>query len=145
MSDKSKTEMDHPVAVNDYLSGDRLTYQGWRRAIRDGVLLGQICGDCGHLTAAPKAACARCGARSLTARPLPTGGEVYAETTILVAPKAFDGPYQIALVTLEGENEREQGRVLVQIDGEVDIGDPVEFVGVVEAEGDPGPLFAPPA
>ena len=64
-----------------------------------------------------------------------TAGEVYAETTVAVAPAGLDAPYQVALVSL-GE-----ARVIARIDGEVAIGDTVELSDVVEGEGGPAPVF----
>ena len=122
-------------AVADYLDDGDLTYSGWAEALRDGTLLGQHCTECGHATAAPKAACARCGSRDIGVVQLPTEGEVYAETTVAVAPADFDGPYQVAIVSL-GE-----ARVLARIDGEVSIGDAVELRDIVEVDGRPAPVF----
>lgn len=122
-------------AVGDYLADGELTYEGWARALRAGTLLGQHCGDCGHATAAPKAACARCGNRDLAVVQLPTEGEVYAETTIEVVPAGFEGPYQVVVVSLG------DARVMARVDGEVAIGDAVELHDVVEADGRPIPVF----
>lgn len=71
---------------------DELTYSDWVTAIRDGTVLGQHCRDCGHATAAPKAACARCGTRDIETVELPTTGTVYTETRLEVVPEGFDGP-----------------------------------------------------
>lgn len=122
-------------AVAGYLDDGDLTYRGWAAALRDGVLLGQHCTECGRATAAPKAACAHCGNRDPTVVQLPTEGEVYAETTVAVAPAGFDGPYQVALVSLGDV------RLMARIDGEVAIGDAVELRDVVEVDGQPAPVF----
>ena len=37
-----------------------LTCRKWAAALREGILLGQECSECGHVTAAPKVACAQC-------------------------------------------------------------------------------------
>jgi uncharacterized OB-fold protein len=112
------------------------TYDEWRRHLwEDQVLLGQRCHDCGHATAAPKAACVQCGARDLERIALPTGGEVYARTRIEVAPADFEGPYTVALIDL-GE-----ARVLARLEHEHEIGDAVELVDVYESDLGPAPVF----
>lgn len=122
--------------VDRFVQDGNLDHDAWKRALQDGALLGQVCDACGHATAAPKAACAMCGSLDLTATTLPTEGEVYAETTVAVAPEPFEGPYQIALVDLG------DAMVMARIDaeGDAEIGAPVELCGVVDGE-DPGPLF----
>lgn len=113
-----------------------LTYDGWVQALRDdGRLVGQRCRECDHATAAPKAACARCGGRDLETVDLPTDGEVYTVTTINAAPAAFEGPYHVGLVTVG------DARVMAHFEDAVDIGDRVELAGFVEDTGSPGPLF----
>lgn len=115
----------------------RLTHKEWKQALEDDVLLGQACADCGHETAAPKAACARCGSRDVDAVELPTAGTVYTETTVSVAPQQFgdDAPYTVAIVTLG------DARVMARVEGTVDIGDDVRLQGHVEADGEVAPLF----
>lgn len=122
-------------APERYLEDGALTAAAWRRALQDGVLLGQRCPDCGHVTGAPKAACARCGERDLVVEALPTAGEVYTETTIAVAPAGFDGPYRVGVVQL-GES-----RVLGRIPDDAAIGDGVALAGVVEADDRVAPRF----
>lgn len=122
-------------ALDDYLDDGALTNDGWTRALREGTLLGQRCAACGAATAAPKAACARCGSRDLEPVELPTEGEVYSETTIAVPPAGFSGRYQVAIVSLG------DAQVMAQIDGSVEIGDDVELQGIVESDERPAPLF----
>lgn len=113
-------------------------YEQWTETLHEEqVLLGQRCPDCGHETAAPKAACARCGSRTLESIRLHTEGDVYATTTINVAPDGFDGPYDVALIDL-GE-----ARTLGRVRGEPGIGDPVAVVDVFESEAGPAPVFGP--
>lgn len=116
---------------------ERLGYSEWAAALRDGELLGQECPECDHVTAAPKAACARCGSRDIATVPLPTEGEVYSETTIAVPPEGFNGEYQLALVEL-GE-----ARVLGRINGTVEIGDVVTFDEVITVDEYPALVFVP--
>lgn len=114
-------------APESFLDDDGLTARAWARALRAGVLLGQRCPACEHVTAAPKAACARCGERDLAVESLPTAGEVYSQTTIAVAPEGFEGPYRVGLVDL-GE-----ARVLGRLPADADIGEEVSLAGVVAA------------
>ena len=123
---------------------ERLTYAEWTRGLKEGRLLGQACGECANVLGTPKGACPHCGSRSLETVELPSGGEVYTETTVMVPPVGVDERgYQVAIVQV-GE-----GRVMGRIDaGEddarVDIGDGVELTGYVTGEGgDPAPLFRP--
>ena len=111
------------------------SYDDWCVALRDGRLLGQRCSDCGHETAAPKAACARCGGQSIERIELPTTGELYARTHVAIAPAAFDGPYDVGLVTVGG------ARVLARLDGSFEIGDELTLQGVVEGDDGPAPVF----
>lgn len=118
-----------------YLESGALTTAAWRRALRDGVLLSQRCPDCGHVTGAPRAACARCGARDLAVETLPTVGEVYTQTTIAVTPAAFEGPYRVGVVQLG------DARVLGRIPDDAAIGDEVSLTGVFEADDRVAPQF----
>lgn len=117
-----------------------LTHRTWSDALRSGRLLGQACADCGHVAGAPKAACTRCGSRAIETVELPTTGEVYTETTVMVPPEGIEERgYQVAIVQI-GE-----ARVMGRIEGdEVGIGDELRLTGYVTGEeGDPGPLFEP--
>ena len=118
-----------------FLEDGALTASAWGRALREGVLLGQACPSCGHVTGAPKAACARCGERDLALEALPTVGEVYTETTIAVPPEGFEGPYRVGLVQLG------DARVLGRIPDDAAIGDEVSLSGVVEADDRVAPRF----
>jgi len=116
----------------------RPDYEEWQSTLwEDGILLGQHCPDCGHETAAPKAACAHCGARPLETIRLPTEGKLYARTTVHVTPDGFDGPYDVALVELG------DARVLGRVIGRPAIGDPVAIADVIESEIGLAPVFGP--
>lgn len=116
---------------------EELTYEEWAATLREGTLLGQRCGDCEHVTAAPKAACARCGGRDLETTELPTTGEVYTETTLEVVPEDFDGPYQVALVALD------DARVMAHVPEGVEIGQRVELADTIEDDSAVAPVFEP--
>lgn len=129
--------MSDEALPTDAIESNELTYEDWAAALRDGRLLGQRCDDCDHVTAAPKAACARCGSRDLTATELPTTGEVYTETMLEVVPEGFDGPYQVALVTLD------DARVMAHVPSDVEIEQRVELTDAIEDDGAVAPVFEP--
>ncbi|MFC6991027.1 Zn-ribbon domain-containing OB-fold protein [Haladaptatus sp. GCM10025707] len=114
---------------------EHLKYDSWSEALKQGTLLGQECADCGHQTAAPKAACVRCGSRDIETIELETTGEVYSETTIAVSPVGFEAGYKIAIVHL-GE-----AKAVGRVSGDVEIGDTVTFSGAFEHDGQPTPQF----
>ncbi|USZ72043.1 Zn-ribbon domain-containing OB-fold protein [Natronosalvus halobius] len=116
---------------------DPLTHAEWTAALRDGRLLGQRCGACGNETAAPKAACNECGSREIETVELPTEGTVYTETTIAVAPAAFEGGYRVAVIDLGTEGN---ARVTARLESDADIGDAVAFSDVLEVD-EPVPVF----
>ncbi|SNZ06853.1 hypothetical protein SAMN06269185_1309 [Natronoarchaeum philippinense] len=121
--------------LSAYLSDGRLDADGWTAALADDRLLGQACLECEHVTAAPKAACARCGSRDLEPVELPEQGTVYTATRIEVAPEGFEAPYRVALVALG------DARVTARLDGDASIGDTVRFVGAIDTPEGPAPLF----
>ncbi|MFC6942056.1 Zn-ribbon domain-containing OB-fold protein [Salinirubellus sp. GCM10025818] len=139
----SETEGPAEEAGSESEDGDdlpELTFRTWSDALRSGRLLGQACPDCGHVAGAPKAACARCGSRAIETVELPTTGEVYTETTVMVPPEGVEERgYQVAIVRV-GE-----ARVMGRIEGEeVAIGDELRLAGYVRGEeDDTGPLFEP--
>jgi uncharacterized OB-fold protein len=116
---------------------ERLTYKRWVNELEEGRLLGQQCQDCDHETAAPKAACAVCGSRSLRTVELPETGTVYSVTTIHVPPEGFEEPYNIGLVAVGN------ARVTARIDGEVTIEDAVVFDGTIDTPAGTSPVFVP--
>jgi len=121
--------------LSAYLSDGRLDADGWTAALEDGHLLGQACPECEHVTAAPKAACARCGSRDLDPVELPEEGTVYSATRIEVAPEGFEAPYTVALVTVG------DARVTAHVPDDVEIGDEVRFRGATDSSEGPAPTF----
>lgn len=121
----------------DRESTDRLTYKQWVTELENGRLLGQLCRDCDHETAAPKAACAVCGSRRLRTVELPETGTVYSVTTIHVPPEGFEGPYNIGLVAVGN------ARVTARIDSAVTIEDTVVFDGTIDTTSGTAPVFVP--
>lgn len=122
-------------AVEQYVDGNTLTHNAWKQALRAGHIIGQECTNCNHRTAAPKAACTRCGGRDLNIVELPTEGTVFSETTLAVTPEQFSDEFQAGIVDLG------VARIMAQFEVEVEIGDVVELVGTVEEDSEPGPLF----
>lgn len=127
--------MSQQETFDQYMEDGELLFRGWAEAVRDGVLLGQECTECGHVTGAPKAACPYCGDRDIEVVRLPSEGEVYSETTIKVPPEGYEGEYQVAVIDVG------DARVLGRLDGGVDIGDPVELADYMEVKTEPAPVF----
>lgn len=125
------------TSVAEYVEKS-LEFAGCTEALRDEVLLGQECGNCGHIAMTPKAVCTTCGNTALEPIRLPTEGVVFSESSVSVAPKGFELGYQLALIEL-----RDTGgaRLLAQTDGGADIGDEIELMGVFEAGDAPCPIF----
>jgi len=121
--------------IDAYLTDGRLTTDGWRAALEDGVLLGQSCTACDHVTAAPKAACAHCGSRDISTVHLPEEGTVFSVSRIEVAPAGFDAPYHVGIVTLG------DGRITARLTRAADLGDTVEFVGAASTPEGLAPRF----
>ena len=113
-----------------------LTHEEWANALRDGDLLGVACVDCGATYGTPFAVCNDCGSRDVETTELPAAGEVYTETTIEVPPIGFEGPYQVGIVQLGN------ARVTARFKDRVEIGDRVSLDGVVDAGGEPAPVFS---
>lgn len=125
------TEQESPLDVD----ADAFGHAEWSEALRDGVLVGTACEDCGHVVATPKAACPACGSRSLALERLSTEGTVHTETTIGVPPEGFEERgYTVAVVTVD------ETRIMARIDDDIDIGDSVALDGVTEGD-DPAPIF----
>lgn len=127
------------AAVGTALEENRLDHELWEDALAEGTVLGLRCDNCGYVTSTPKAACTRCGSRSISAIELPDTGTVYTKTTIEVAPQEHGRGYQIALIEL-GEAKL-LGRIAE--DCHVEIGDTVELTGTYEHAGDIAAVFGP--
>ncbi|ELY37751.1 Zn-ribbon domain-containing OB-fold protein [Natronorubrum tibetense] len=116
---------------------DELTYEDWAKALREGTLLGQRCGDCAHVTGAPKAACARCGSLDLETIELSTTGEVFTETRLEVVPEGYERPHHVVLVSLG------DARVMAHVPEAVEIGQQIELTDTLEVDGAVAPVFEP--
>ncbi|GAB3035027.1 Zn-ribbon domain-containing OB-fold protein [Natronobiforma cellulositropha] len=118
------------------MSDDPYSHAAWVDALRDGVLLGGRCRECGWTSATPQAACLECATRDLEPTTLPLEGTLHTETTVAVSPTGFDAPYRVGIVDLGAT------RLLCRLEGDAAIGDPVAFAGTLEtADGEVAPLF----
>jgi uncharacterized OB-fold protein len=74
------------------------------RGLRDGALLLQHCGDCGHVQYYQQAMCRHCGGDNLSHRKASGRGKVHSFSVVHRAPgPAFkaDVPYAVLLIELE--------------------------------------------
>ena len=74
------------------------------RGLREGVLLLQHCGDCGHVQYYQQAICRQCGGENLRHRAASGRGKVHSFSVVHRAPgPAFkaDLPYAVLLIDLE--------------------------------------------
>jgi uncharacterized OB-fold protein len=135
MSQQSASESE----LEKMLGEPRLDHSSWMKALSEGTLLGLSCEECDYLTATPKAACPRCGSRSIAVVELPDTGTVYTKTTVEVAPAEHGTGYQIALVELD------DAKLLVRIEdgNRVEIDDEVELAGTYEYGDDVAAAFRP--
>jgi uncharacterized OB-fold protein len=82
---------------------DSDTARFWQ-GLREGQLLLQHCGDCGHIQYYQQAMCRACGSEHLVHRPASGRGKVHSFSVVHRAPgPAFkaDVPYAVLLVELE--------------------------------------------
>jgi uncharacterized OB-fold protein len=123
---------------------DRLTAPYWEGA-RQGRLLLQSCGGCGHVWHPPLPICPQCRAKNYTWQPARGGGVVYSFTIVHhAAHVAVDGrtPYLVALVTLD-EGPRVVGNILGCAIGDMRIGMKVSVTFQTIAPGVVLPQFEP--
>ncbi|HZK18230.1 MAG TPA: Zn-ribbon domain-containing OB-fold protein [Clostridia bacterium] len=79
----------------------KLTHKQYFEALKEGKLLGLKCGECGSITAPPKACCDNCAGIDLEVVGLKGKGEIKTYTITRVAPEGLEAPYVVALVELE--------------------------------------------
>lgn len=77
--------------------------------LKDGRLMGSVCGDCGATSFPPRADCAECMSDNFSYQEISGRGAVYTYSVIAAAPTGFDeeAPYTVVVVDLE-----EGGRLL---------------------------------
>jgi uncharacterized protein len=115
---------------------DPTTTAHWEAA-REGRLLLQCCGTCGHQQFYPRPFCLACESRHVQWREANGHGRVYSMTTVRIpVTPALVPPYVLALVDLE-----EGPRLLTNILGDCAIGDRVRLRWTVQG-GLPVPVFS---
>jgi uncharacterized OB-fold protein len=75
-----------------------------------GKLLGLKCKDCGKVTFPPRKVCADCGSENQEIVEMSGKGEIVTLTTCMAVPIGFQGPFVVAMVSME-----EGGRVMADI------------------------------
>jgi uncharacterized OB-fold protein len=78
----------------------KLTHIQYFEALKENILKGLKCLDCGTITVPPKAVCDDCGSTNQEITQLSGDGTVRTFTVIRVAPEGFKAPYVVVLVQL---------------------------------------------
>ena len=106
--------------------------------LKDGRMMGSVCGECGYQTFPPRADCPECMSDQFSFKEYNGKGVVYTFTKTEAAPTGFDDevPYTIVVVELE-----EGGRLLAWSGDTLDpdaitIGNPVQVVPRIWEKGD---------
>ena len=100
----------------------------WRLRKQRYGLVGEVCPHCDAKIFPPRDVCPECGQEAKTLYSFSGRGEVYSYTTVYEPPAGYEEnvPYTVALIKLEeGPMVTAQ---LTDLDGEVQIGAPVEMV-----------------
>ncbi len=78
----------------------KLTHVQYFEALKENVLKGLKCLECGTITVPPKAACDECGSTDQEVTQLTGDGTIRTFTVIRVPPEGFQAPYVVVLVQL---------------------------------------------
>jgi uncharacterized OB-fold protein len=78
----------------------KLTHVQYFEALKENVLKGLKCLDCGTITVPPKAVCDDCGSTNQEITQLSGDGTIKTFTVIRVAPEGFKAPYVVVLAQL---------------------------------------------
>ena len=100
----------------------------WRLRKQRYSLVGEVCPHCDAKIFPPRDVCPECGQEAKKLYSFSGRGEVYSYTTVYEPPAGYEEnvPYTVALIKLEeGPMVTAQ---LTDLDGEVQIGAPVEMV-----------------
>ena len=100
----------------------------WRLRKQRYGLVGEVCPHCDAKIFPPRDVCPECGQEAKKLYSFSGRGEVYSYTTVYEPPAGYEEnvPYTVALIKLEeGPMVTAQ---LTDLDGEVQIGSPVEMV-----------------
>ncbi len=78
----------------------KLTHLQYFEALKEDILKGLKCLDCGTITVPPKATCDECGSTNQEIVTLSGDGTIKTFTVIRVAPEGFKAPYVVVLTQL---------------------------------------------
>ncbi len=78
----------------------KLTHLQYFAALKEDILKGLKCLDCGTITVPPKATCDECGSTNQEITQLSGEGTIRTFTVIRVAPEGFKAPYVVVLTQL---------------------------------------------
>ncbi|HEY9074143.1 MAG TPA: Zn-ribbon domain-containing OB-fold protein [Desulfobaccales bacterium] len=78
----------------------KLTHLQYFAALKEDILKGLKCLDCGTITVPPKAVCDDCGSTNQEITQLSGDGTIRTFTVIRVAPEGFKAPYVVVLAQL---------------------------------------------
>ena len=78
----------------------KLTHIQYFAALKENILKGLKCLDCGTITVPPKATCDECGSTNQEITQLSGEGTIRTFTVIRVAPEGFKAPYVVVLTQL---------------------------------------------
>lgn len=78
----------------------KLTHIQYFAALKENILKGLKCLDCGTITVPPKATCDECGSTNQEITQLSGEGTIRTFTVIRVAPEGFKAPYVVVLAQL---------------------------------------------
>jgi uncharacterized OB-fold protein len=114
--------------VDPYKENNMDIPRHWRLRKQRYGLVGEVCPHCEAKIFPPRDVCPECGQEAKTLYSFSGRGEVYSYTTVYEPPAGYEEnvPYTVALIKLEeGPMVTAQ---LTDLDGEVQIGAPVEMV-----------------
>jgi uncharacterized OB-fold protein len=78
----------------------KLTHVQYFAALKENILKGLKCLDCGTITVPPKAVCDDCASTNQEVTQLSGDGTIKTFTVIRVAPEGFKAPYVVVLAQL---------------------------------------------
>jgi hypothetical protein len=78
----------------------KLTHIQYFEALKENILKGLKCLECGTITVPPKATCDQCGSTNQEITQLSGDGVIRTFTVVRVPPEGFQAPYIVVLVQL---------------------------------------------
>jgi uncharacterized OB-fold protein len=78
----------------------KLTHIQYYEALKENILKGLKCLDCGAITVPPKATCDECSSTNLEITQLSGEGTIRTFTVIRMAPEGYKAPYVVVLAQL---------------------------------------------